>query len=233
MYDFKDKVALVTGASRGIGYATALELARQGAHVIALARTVGGLEKLDDEIKALGGQATLIPFDLKKNKDLLSLGPLIADKFGRLDIVIGNAGILGPLTPMAHVKAKDFDSVIYMNLTVNQRLILTLDPLLKASPAGRAIFVTSGITEMDAPYWGPYNISKTALEKMVETYALENPDSAFKINTFDPGIAATAMRAEAMPGEDPNTIAKPSEVAEKLISLMKEDTFETREKLHA
>ncbi len=233
MYDFKNKIALVTGASRGIGYATALELARAGCHVIALARTVGGLEKLDDEIKAIGGTATLIPFDLKKDKDLLSLGPLIADKFGRLDIVIGNAAILGPLTPTAHLKVKDFDSVLYMNLTVNHRLIITLDPLLQASPAGRAVFVTSGITALDAPYWGAYSTSKTALEKLVETYALENKDKDLKINLFDPGIAATAMRAEAMPGEDPSTLATPQEVAKALIEYLRQDKFETKEKLYA
>ncbi len=235
-YDFKNKVFLVTGASRGIGYQVSLALAAKGVHVVALARTVGGLEELDDAIKNIGGTATLIPFDLKKTKDILTLGPTLAQKFsnediGPLDGLIANAGVLGTLTPVAHAKAKEWDDVIAINLTANQRLIATLDPLLRHSDAGRAVFLTSGITQMVSPYWGAYGVTKIALEKLVETYAAETKLTNLKVVNFDPGVAATNMRAAAFPGENPDTLQTPKQVADKLVSLLEDDAFETGSRL--
>lgn len=235
-YDFNDKVFLITGASRGIGYEISLGLAKKGAHIVALARTVGGLEELDDAIKKIGGSATLIPFDLKKTKDILTLGPTLAQKFaneniGPLDGLIANAGILGTLTPVAHAKAKEWDEVIAINLTANQRLIATLDPLLRNSDSGRAVFLTSGITKMVSPYWGAYGVTKIALEKLVETYAAETKMTPLKAVNFDPGVAATNMRASAFPGENPETLQTPKQVAEKLITLLEDDNFETGARL--
>lgn len=242
MYDLKDKIALVTGASRGIGYEIALELAKKGAHVVALARTIGGLEELDDEIRKIQEEngfepsgATLIPFDLrKKDQELLSIGPMLAEKFGHLDIFIANAGILGPMSPLTHIKPVDFDQVMRVNFTANNRMMLSLDPLLNISKAGgRAIFVTSRITNADRAYWGPYAISKIALEKMAGTYALEVTNDNLKINIFDPGVAATSMRSKAYPGEDPNTLPSPNDVAKSLVRQIEKDGFSNGERLSA
>jgi NAD(P)-dependent dehydrogenase (short-subunit alcohol dehydrogenase family) len=215
----KDKIALVTGASRGIGRAVALAYAKEGAHVIALARRTGALEELDDDVQALGGKATLLRLNLTDGHKIDGLGPTILERFGRLDILAGNAAVLGPLSPLGHVSEKDWNEVLNVNLSSNWRLIRTLDPLLRKSDAGRAIFVTSGAAQHCRAYWGPYSVSKAALEALVKTYAAEVSDSDVRVNLINPGVVATAMRAKAMPGEDPATLAKPEDLAETFIRL--------------
>ena len=213
------RVALVTGASRGLGRSAALALAKEGAHIIATARTEGGLTELDDEIKALGGTATLVPVDIKDLDAIDRLGLAIFERWKKLDILIGNAGVLGKLTPMAHVDQKTWDEVMTVNVTANYRLIRSLDPLLRQSDAGRAVFVTSGLAHKCWAYWGPYSISKAALEAMVKTYAAEIGTTALKVNSFSPGATRTNMRAKAMPGEDPETLPHPDEVAEQIVPM--------------
>jgi NAD(P)-dependent dehydrogenase (short-subunit alcohol dehydrogenase family) len=215
----ENRVAVVTGASRGLGRAIALELAREGAHIIALARTQGGLEELDDEIKALGGSATLVPSDIKDFAAIDRLGAAIFERWEKLDILIGNAGILGKLTPLPHLDPKVFDDVMAVNVTANYRLLRSLDPLLRASDAGRAVFVTSGLANKCWAYWGSYSISKAALEAMVKTYAAENGQTAIRANCFSPGPTRTRMRAQAMPGEDPETLPTAEDVAAQIIPL--------------
>lgn len=214
------QVAVVTGASRGLGRATGLALAKAGAHVVAIARTVGGLEELDDEIRAAGGSATLLPLDLREQEKIDALGPALHEKFGKLDILVGNAGMLGTLTPLAHQPPKEWADVMTVNLSANWRLIRTLDPLLRASKQGKAMFVTSGITKGARPYWGAYAVSKSALEMMVGIYAAETEKSPLKVSLFDPGAFRTAMRAAAFPGEDPMTLPTPETVAERLVKTL-------------
>jgi NAD(P)-dependent dehydrogenase (short-subunit alcohol dehydrogenase family) len=217
--ELENRIAVVTGASRGIGKSTALALARQGAHVIAIARTQGGLEELDDEIKTLGGSATLVPADVKDFPALDRLGAAIHERWGRLDILIGNAGVLGKLSPLGHIEPKSWDEVMAINVTANWRLIRSLDPLLKRSEDGRAIFVTSGAAQKAFAYWGTYSISKAALEALVKTYAAEVATTKVTANMFSPGPTRTRMRALAMPGEDPLTLPTPDEVAEQLVQM--------------
>ncbi len=217
------RVALVTGASRGIGYAMALELARQGAHVIALARTVGGLEELDDEIRSAGGAATLVPLDLADMAAIDRLGGVVFERWQKLDMLFANAAMLGPLTPLAHVKPKVWDQVVTLNLTANWRLIASLDPLLRASDAGRAVFVTTGATYAPRAYWGAYAATKQALETLALTYAEEVAGSPLKVNLVNPGATRTAMRAKAMPGEDPDTLPSPRDIAAKILPLFMPD----------
>ncbi|HLL29330.1 MAG TPA: SDR family NAD(P)-dependent oxidoreductase [Xanthobacteraceae bacterium] len=214
-----DKIALVTGASRGIGRATALALAREGAHVVALARTVGGLEELDDDIKKEGSSATLVPLDLRDFDALDRLGASLYERFKRLDVLVGNAGQLGTLTPLGHLEPKIWDEVFAVNVTANWRLIRSLDPLLRASAAGRAVFVTSGITYRARAYWGLYAASKAALEMIVRVYAEETAKTLVKANLFNPGPIRTRMRAKAMPGEDPMTLDTPEQAAETIVPL--------------
>ena len=214
-----DRVALVTGASRGIGYATALALAKAGAHIVALARTVGGLEELDDAIKAAGGSATLVPLDLKDYAGIDRLGIALRERFGRLDVLVGNAGILGPLSPLGHVDAKTWDEVMAVNVTANWRLICAMDPLLRLSDAGRAVFVSSGVAALALAYWGPYAVSKAALETLARTYAAETATTNVRINLFTPGPIRTRMRAQAFPGEDPMTLETPDKVADSIVRL--------------
>ncbi|MBI3442024.1 MAG: SDR family NAD(P)-dependent oxidoreductase [Proteobacteria bacterium] len=213
------RVALVTGASRGIGAAVARAFAREGAHVILLARTIGGLEEVDDAIQAIGGTATLLPFDLAKTEQIGAIGPMLAERFKRLDILVANAGILGALSPVALSDPKIWENVMKINVTANYHLIRALDPLLRGSDAGRAIFVTSTAARMPAPFWSAYAASKAALEKIAETYAEEVAYSPLKVNIIDPGIIRTAMRAEAFPGEDPLTLPAPDSIIEKFIEL--------------
>ncbi|HMK89910.1 MAG TPA: SDR family NAD(P)-dependent oxidoreductase [Methylocystis sp.] len=224
------RIALVTGASRGIGRAFALALARQGVHVVALARTQGALEELDDEISGLGGQTTLVPCDLKDFDALDRLGAALFERFGRLDALVGAAGVLGPLSPLAHVAPKDFDQTLAVNATANFRLIRALDPLLRASAAGRALFITSGVSArrpMKA-YWGPYAVSKAALEAIARSYAAETEKvSAVRVMLANPGPLRTAMRAKAMPGEDPATLKTPQEFVEKALPLLSPEWTET------
>ncbi|ODR99567.1 oxidoreductase [Methyloceanibacter marginalis] len=221
----KDRIALITGASRGIGRATARLFAREGAHVLLLARTQKSLEAVDDEIKAEGGKASLIPLDLADGKTIDALGPSLYERFGRLDIFIGNAGILGGLRPLTHISSKTWERVLAVNLTANWRLIRTLDPLLRRSDAGRVVFVTSSrAASRGRAYWAPYSVSKAALEALAKTYANETADSTIKVNLVDPGATATAMRAEAYPGEDQETLQTPDEVAKVILGLSLPET---------
>lgn len=213
------RVALVTGASRGLGRSLALELAKEGAHVIATARTEGGLTELDDDIKKLGGTATLVPVDIKDFPAIDRLGAAIFERWKKLDILVGNAGVLGKLTPVSHVDPKLWDEVMAVNVTANYRLIRSMDPLLRQSDAGRAVFVTSGLAHKCWAYWGPYSISKAALEAMVKTYAAEMATTPVRANCFSPGATRTNMRASAMPGEDPMTLPHPDEVAAQAVAM--------------
>ena len=221
------RIALVTGASRGIGYATALALARQGAHVVAMARTVGGLEELDDAIRAAGGSATLVPVDLKDYEGIARLGAALNERYGRLDVLVGNAGILGPLSPLGHVEPKAWDDVIAVNVTANWHLIRSMDPLLRLSAAGRVVFLTSGVGSNPRAYWGPYAISKAALDALARTYAAETATTNVRVNLFSPGPTRTRMRAIAMPGEDPMSLKTADVVAEKILELCHPDFQET------
>jgi len=214
-----DKIALVTGASRGIGRATAIALARAGAHVVALARTVGGLEELDDEIRKEGSSATLVPLDINDFAALDRLGASLFDRFKKLDILVGNAGQLGTLSPLGHIDPKIWDDVVAVNVTANWRLIRSLDLLLRASDAGRAVFISSGVANNIRPYWGLYAMSKAALEVLARTYAAETANTKVKVNLFNPGPIRTVMRAKAMPGEDPMTLNTPDQAAEAILPL--------------
>jgi len=213
------RIAVVTGASRGIGYHAAKGLAAAGAHVVAVARTVGGLEELDDEIKAGGGTATLVPLDLKDYPGIDRLGAAIYERWGKLDILLGNAGVLGRLSPLGHIPPKVWDEVMAVNVTANWRLIRSLDPLLRQSDAGRALFVSSGAAARCRPYWGPYSVSKAALEALVRTYAGEVQKTPIRVVAIDPGRTRTAMRALAMPGEDPETLPHPAEIVPYIVEM--------------
>jgi NAD(P)-dependent dehydrogenase (short-subunit alcohol dehydrogenase family) len=213
------RIALVTGASRGIGYAAALALARAGAHVVAVARTVGGLEELDDAIRAGGGSATLVPLDLKDHDGIARLAAALNERYRRLDVLIGNAGIGGPSSPLSHVEPKAWDDVIAINVTANWQLIRHFEPLLKASDAGRVVFVSSGAAHNARAYRGPYGISKAALEALARTFATETESTPVRVNLFNPGPTRTGLRAAVMPGEDPMTLPSADEVAEKIVAL--------------
>ena len=217
------RVAVVTGASRGIGRSAAVALARAGAHVVALARTQGALEELDDEIRALGGGATLVPADLTDYDALDRLGAAIHQRWGKLDILVGNAGLLGEIAPLAHMDAKTWDAVMAVNVTANWRLIRALDPLLRASDAGRAIFVSSGAAHSARAYWGVYSVSKAALESLARTYAAETATTPVRVMLVNPGPLRTRMRAAAMPGEDPLTLKTPEDLAPHFVRLASPD----------
>lgn len=221
------RIALVTGASRGIGAATALALGKAGAHVVAVARTVGGLEELDDAIRAAGGGTTLVPLDVTDFDGVARLAAALAERYGRLDILIGNAGMAGPSSPLGHIPAKEWDEVIKVNVTANWRLISATDALLRRSDAGRAVFVTSGAAHNARPYLGLYSTSKAALEALARTYAAEAASTAVRVNLFNPGPTRTRMRAALMPGEDPMTLPSPAEVAEKIVPLCLPELAET------
>ncbi|WP_292893560.1 SDR family NAD(P)-dependent oxidoreductase [Nitratireductor sp.] len=225
--DLKGRLALVTGASRGIGYFLAKELAACGAHVIAVARTVGGLEELDDEIKAAGGEATLVPLDLSDMAGIDRIGGAIHERWGKLDILVANAGVLGVIAPLGHVEAKVFEKVMNINVTGTWRLIRSVDPLLRASDAGRAIVMSSGAAHSARAFWGPYAASKAAVEAMARSWADETKNMSLRVNSVNPGATRTAMRAQAMPGEDPETLPHPSEVAAKILPLASPELAET------
>lgn len=217
--DLKGRIAVVTGASRGIGYFTALELAKAGAHVVACARTVGGLEELDDAIKAVGGSATLVPFDLTDMKAIDALGGAIYERWGKLDIMVANAGMLGVISPIGHVEAKVFDKVMAVNVNATWRLIRSLDPLLTRSDQGRALLLSSSAAHKCKPFWGPYSASKAAVEALARTWSGESQRTPLRVVSVDPGGTRTAMRAQAFPGEDPATLPHPSEVAKAILPL--------------
>jgi NAD(P)-dependent dehydrogenase (short-subunit alcohol dehydrogenase family) len=224
------RIALVTGASRGIGRAVALELAAAGAHVIALARTQGALEELDDQIRTAGGDATLVPCDLQDYDALDRLGAAIYERWKKLDILIGNAGVLGPVAPLAHVDPGQWEKVLAINVTANWRLIRSLDVPLRASNAGRVVFMTSGAAHRAdlRPYWGPYAITKAALEALARTYAAETVNTSnVKVMLVNPGPLRTRMRAAAMPGEDPMSLQPPEAVAPKIAILCSPEWSET------
>ena len=215
----QDRIALITGASRGIGRALALAYAEAGAHVVLVARTVGGLEEVDDAIRAEGGKATLVPLDLTAPESIEGLGASVFERWGRLDILVGNAAVLGELAPVGHIEPKVWDQAFALNVTANWRLIRSFDPLLRQSDAGRAIFFTSGATRSLRPYWGVYSASKAALEAMVVTYAREVEKTPIRVNLVNPGATRTAMRAKAFPGEDPETLPPPEHLTATLIRL--------------
>lgn len=217
------KTAFITGASRGIGASVAKLLAKNGAHVILAARTLGGLEAVDDEIKAAGGRATLMPLDLFKLDDLDALGPTLHQHFPHLDILIGNAAMLGTLAPLGHLKPDEWQKVMDLNVTANYRLIRTLDPMLRAAPKGRAVFVSSGITQDFKAYWGEYAVSKAALEALAKTYAAECANTNVRVNIVDPGRVRTAMRKAAYPGENPEMRPHPDEIAPHFLKLVSDD----------
>lgn len=213
------KVALVTGASRGLGFAAAVHLARAGAHIVATARTQGGLEEVDDAIRAAGSSATLVPMSITDFDAIDRLGAAIFERWKKLDVLLGNAGTLGKLTPAPHMDPKMWDETLAINVTANYRLIRSLDPLLRAAPQGRAVFVTSGLAQKCLPYWGAYSVSKAALEALVKTYAGEVASTSLRVNCFSPGALRTKMRATAMPGEDPATLPAPEDVAAQIVPM--------------
>ena len=214
------RIALVTGASRGIGAAVAKRFAAEGAKLVLAARTVGGLEEVDDEIRKAGGDAaTLVPLDLRDFEAIDQLGAALYQRFGRLDVLVGNAGVLGVLSPLGHIDPQVWQETLDVNLTANWRLIRSLDPLLRQSEAGRAIFVTSGAAEAARAYWGPYAVSKVALEMLVKTYAAELGKTNVRVNLVSPGVVRTRMRAQAFPGEDPLKLAAPEDVTEVFVEF--------------
>ncbi len=223
----RDRVALVTGASRGVGAAVAQRFAAEGAHVIALARTVGGLEALDDTIKRAGGSATLVPCDLQDWERIDALGPPILERFGLLDVFVGNAAILGTLSPVGHVEPATWRQVFAINVDANWRLVRILDPLLRRSSAGRAIFVSAAVAALPRPFWGPYAASKAALETLARTWAEEAVKSALRVNVLRLPPLATQLRARAYPGEDAATLAQPDVVARAFVDLAAPDYEET------
>jgi len=220
------RVALVTGASRGIGAAVAKRFAAEGAHVILVARTQGGLEEADDAIRAAGGQATLCPMDLARLDDIDRLAISVAERFGRLDVLVVNAGALGTLGPLPQIEPKSWNEAMMLNLAVPFRMIRAFDLLLRASESGRAIFVTSGVARGGMAYWGPYAASKAGLEAMVTCWAAETRQTRLRVNLLDPGIVRTAMRAKAFPGEDPMSLPPPEAITGSFVDLAAADCRE-------
>ena len=213
------RVALITGASRGIGAAVAEEFAREGASVILVARTQGGLEETDDRVRAAGGKATLVPLDLTEFQEIDRMAAAVAERFGRLDVLVGAAAQLQALTPVGHLSPQDWQAGLDLNLTANWRLIRAFDPLLRRSDAGRLIMVTSGAAAGAFAYWGPYAATKAALETLVSAYAKEVGSTSIRANMLDPGAVRTAMRAQAFPGEDPETLRPPEAIAPVFVQL--------------
>ena len=221
------RIALVTGASRGIGYATARALAKAGAHVIAVARTQAGLEELDDEIRAAGGAATLVPLNVTDSDGIARLAAALQERHGRLDILVGNAGVAGPSSPLGHIEMKPWNDVIAINVSANFQLIRCMEPLLRKSDAGRAVFVTSAAASQANAYLGPYAASKAALETLARAWAQETATTSLRVNLFNPGPARTRMRAIVFPGEDPLTLVPPDQVAELILPMCAPDWTET------
>jgi NAD(P)-dependent dehydrogenase (short-subunit alcohol dehydrogenase family) len=214
-----DRIALVTGASRGIGYATAIALARAGAHIVAIGRTVGGLEELDDAVRGAGSAATLVPLDMRDYDGLYRLAAALNERYQRLDVLVGNAAIGGQRSPLGHVMPPAWDEALAINVTANWQLIRAMDGLIRRSAAGRAVFITSGAATNARAYAGPYSVSKAALNALARTYAAETDGTNVRVNLFNPGPTRTRMRAQVMPGEDPMTLPTPEQVAEKILDL--------------
>jgi NAD(P)-dependent dehydrogenase (short-subunit alcohol dehydrogenase family) len=212
-------IALVTGASRGIGAATAIELARLGARVVITARTQGGLEETDDAIRAVGGEATILPLDLREGAQIDAIGPSLFQRFGRLDILVHNAGALGRLTPVSHILPDDWADVVAVNLSASWRLIRTCHPVLHLAQAGRAVFVSESRAREPGAYWGAMGATKAGMEHLVQTWAHEVATTKLRVNLFDPGPVATRMRSNAFPGEDRTTLPTPESVAPALAAL--------------
>jgi NAD(P)-dependent dehydrogenase (short-subunit alcohol dehydrogenase family) len=221
------RIALVTGASRGIGYAVARALARQGAHIVAVARTQGGLEELDDEIGKDGGAATLVPLSLTDVDGIARLGAALYERHGKLDILVGNAGVAGPSSPLGHIDLKPWNDVVAVNLTANFQLIRCMEPLLQKSDAPRAVFVTSEDASRAVAYRGPSAASKAALEALARAWAQETASTKLRVNLFNPGPVRTRLRATVFPGEDPATLAPPEQVAELILPMCAPDWTET------
>jgi NAD(P)-dependent dehydrogenase (short-subunit alcohol dehydrogenase family) len=229
--DFSGKLALVTGATRGLGYACAQALAASGAHVLLVGRTQGALEALYDTISASGGEATGVPMDLTDFDAIDRLGASLAERWGKLDILVGNAGLLGPLTPTAHIAPDEFEKTMAVNVTANARLIRSMEPLLMQAEAPRAVFVTSGAATKAPPFWGTYAASKAALDALVKCWAHEHQNDKLRVNLLSPGPARTAMRAKAMPGEDPETLATPADIAPLFLDMLSPSFDKTGETL--
>ena len=231
---FDGKLALVTGATRGIGWAVAQALAAEGAHVLMLGRTQGALEELYDIISNAGGPnhqggATGVPLDLTDGDALDRLGASIAERWGRLDMLVGNAGVLGPLTPVSHIDPDELAKVLAVNVTANARLIRAMEPLLMAAEAPRAVFTTSGAAQKCRPFWGAYSTGKAALDALVKSWAHEHENDALRVNLLSPGPVRTAMRAQAMPGEDPETLPSPADLAPLFLDLLSPEETRTGE----
>ncbi len=214
-----NRIALITGASRGIGFETARALARAGAHVVATARTQGGLEELDDAIRNEGGSATLVPLDMRDYEGLHRLAAALEERYHRLDVLVSNAATTFMSSPLCHVELKAWNEVMSVTVTGNWQLICAMDPLLKKSDAGRAVFVTSGAASNARAYRGPYSASKAALDALARTYAAETANTAVRVNLFNPGPIRTNMRATIMPGEDPMTLEPPENPAAAIVDL--------------
>ncbi len=227
MTDLFGKLALVTGASRGIGYHCALTLAKAGAHVVAVARTVGGLEELDDEIQSVGSSATLVPLDLLDFDGIDRLGASLHERWGKLDILVANAGMLGGLSPIEHIEPKTFEKILALNVTANWRLARSVSSLMRSSEYSRAVFLSSDLASSPKPFWGGYSVSQAALASLVETWALETEKTSLNVNMLDPGPMETALRAQAMPGEDKATLAHPREISDSLLLLCSNELQET------
>ena len=225
------RITLITGCSRGIGRASAVALSQAGHHIIGLARSKKALESLDDEIRSAGGSMTLIPFDLKDASAFEPLGQALADKFGRLDGLLGNAGVLGHIGPLQAGGERQYLETIEVNLNANWRLIRVLDPLLRRSATPRALFISSGVVPRPRAFWGPYQASKAGLEALIYAWADENEKTDLKINLFDPGATRTEMRADAMPGEDPMTLPSPEHVAEQIVPLLEPSETRTKQRI--
>ena len=221
------RIALVTGASRGIGHATARALAKAGAHIIALARTQGGLEELDDEIRKDGGTATLVPLSLTDFDGIARLGAALHERHGKIDILVGNAAVASTSSPLGHIELKAWTDMMAINVTANFQLIRCMEPLLKQSDAGRAVFLTSGAASKALAYWGPYAASKASLDTLVRVWANETASTPLRVNLFSPGPIRTRMRAQVFPGEDPMTLDTPEQVAEFIVPMCAPDWSET------
>jgi len=234
MTALKGRVALITGASRGIGAAIARRFSAEGAHVILTARTKAGLEEVDDQIRAAGAEqgATLLPMDIRNREDIDKMGAAIMQRFGRLDVFVANAAILGEMTPLSQVDPDGWDEIIDINLTAQWRMIRSLEPALLASPSGRALFLTSGVSGGRA-YWAGYAITKSAIDALARTWAQEMAKTNLKINLVNPGAVRTSMRADAYPGEDPETLPHPDEITDIFVRLASEDFDRTGETFNA